>query len=1141
MKKFTRIGLSVLGGLIVLALIAPWLISLNQYKTLIQEKAYEATGRRLTINGDIRMGILPAPYARITDVVVSNPEGAISKDFATIKALDVGVALAPLFSKEFQITHITVSEPAITLEVMENGQNNWTFTPPPKDQAAKAEEKKDDANETAFSIDDLTIEKGFVRYVNVPGKSQQTAGPIDAKFQMTSMQGPVTGVGTMTLMDKFPVRFDTTIDSLPSDTNKAIPFKLNLGVMNNAAIADLSGTVQTGENMTARVETAIAIADLSKILAAANEKNQAQNLPDYLQGKTTLNGLLEWKDSKATINNLMVKAGSLEVLGSFAASMNDPLSVVIDLNRVVLPPEMANKAIVPASTAKTSTKALSDTLKEGFAQAAALLDTALPQSNLDVVITAAQLPVPGYPVLRDVRLAASSSDKGMTIQQASAKLPGNTLVKLSGSLPTRQDSVIEKIILNTDITSDDLQQALGNNESNKGGEKTPLAIKATTELTRQNVRISPLSLTQKGQSVQGDVTYDPKADTALVVTIKGNALNLDNFLGGDAKKQTTASNGTAPVASSNDDPLALLKGLKAKLSAELGSVIYQGKTAKDINVQTLVSGKGLAIQTARIGDLGGMVITASGNINSLSPLDGATIQAKAQTPNLSATLKALGNAEAANMGPAVFNVSVSGNNSALEMVLNGTIDQGKVNIQGKARDLNGSPSFAGNVDITHPETATVLRNFAKMTPAINLGAFALQSNVAYGANTMKADKLLVKLGSAGTLQGYASIVPDQNGRKIDVDVRADKLALAALMGDDTTTDAKAINTNTPSASQDWSRETINLEALRGMNGKANIEIGELLYKKFIVHNMKTTAVFANNVVTLERLGGSLFDAGTFNVNGQLAPGKAGQAHKGDFSITVAKTDAPKLFNALGSKPFAKGTLDMNQRLAFNGASPHQIVSTLNGDGQFNVTDAIINGLDLDALADRLDRPNSLDDFLAILNQASTGGQTTIGNVVIPITIRNGLATMQDTTIKTQKTAMFMKGNVNLPTKQVDMTGQITFVEQRNLPPLALHIKGPMNDPQKNFDTRAFASFYAQKATAKLQEKASEKIQKSLGKLLGTDTPQPAPVTPDAGATTAPTSGTTAPAAAPAAAPAQKQDPLKQLGGQLLNNMLGGGR
>ena len=1143
MKKGFVLGLTIIGVLFVLVLLAPWLISLNQYKAMIQEKAFAATGREVVVNGDVRFGLLPSPYARLTDVVVKNPAGTVSMEFAKIKSIYVGVALVPLLSKKIQISHITISEPAINMETLADGSNNWGFRPVEKTAAAEdAAPSNSSSNE--MSIDDLSIEKAYIRLIDDQKKTQQVIGPMEGKFTITSLQGPITGQGSVTVLEKLPIHFDATIASLPEETNGAIPFKLTLDVAGSAAHAALDGSLQKGDKMSARVDTAVAIPNLEKLLAATSKDNQASDLPAYLKGKTSFNGMVEWQDKKARIDNIMIQSGGMEITGSLNVDTTEKTSVVLDLARVAFPPEAAiagNKA--PAAKAGKE-KNLAQNLAESFAKIASFLDTALPGTPLNLVVTAAQLPLPNQPVLRDVRLAVSNDATGVTIQNIEAKLPGNTQIKANGALPVRKDGKIDFAKITTQISSQDFQAALGNTVPN--GDGAPINLQATTMITRETLHVQPLQVTQNGQTVMGDVLYNPKAADALVVAIKGSALNLDGFLGQKNTKKTSttvAVDAKTPVAmQAATDPLAKLQGLKAKISAALDSVTYQGKTAKQIAIQTSLSDRGLTITQARIGDLGGMVIDAQGKIDRLSPLSGAAIMAQAKTPDLSATLKALGNNDAANLGASSFDVKLNGSADALTVALNGSIDQGKIAVNGTAKNLNAQPGFEGKIDVTHPETATILRNFAKMTPKINLGAFALQTNLSYGSDVLKANNLLVKLGSAGTLQGHVNVV----NKAIDADLKADKLALAALMGDDTQTSAAAASAQAATLSpvaESWSKEPINLAALRGLNGKANLEIGELLYKKFVIRNLKTTASFADNAINLTQLRGGLFDAGQFNISGQLAPGAEGQAHRGDFSIAVDKTDAPKLFAALGSKPFNKGTLDLNQKITFNGASSFAIINSLNGDGSFKVTDGVVNGIDLDALAAKLDRPNSLSDFAAIIDQARAGGQTAISDLDMPINIRNGVVQVPNTPIKTQKTAMSLQGTVNLPTKMVDMSGQISFVEQRNLPALTLLVKGPMNDPQKSFDTHSFTSFYAQKATEKLQEKIGGKVQDKLNKLLGVKEPTAAPVATEApapngvAAPIAPTAPTS-PAAAPAA---KKQDPLKQLGNQMLNNLLGGGK
>src|SRR5690606_29232142 len=216
------------------------------------------------------------------------------------------------------------------------------------------------------------------------------------------------------------------------------------------------------------------------------------------------------------------------------------------------------------------------------------------------------------------------------------------------------------------------------------------------------------------------------------------------------------------------------QGLKARLAVDLGRVTFKQKTANSVTVDALLGSDGLQLKKARIGSLGGMVVDASGTVKQFSPLKGVKIDAAAKTSNLSETLRALGNAEAKNLGASDFTAQLSGGADKLNVELRGTIDQGKVALNGTAENLNGDPSFSGKVDVTHPETATIVRNFGGMKPTTNFGPFALKADLATGPDTLKANDLLVQLGTAGTLKGFVNIAPESGVKKINAELNADK-------------------------------------------------------------------------------------------------------------------------------------------------------------------------------------------------------------------------------------------------------------------------------------------------------------------------------------------------------------------------------
>ena len=96
MKKL----LVVLGALIVLvivaALVAPFLIPTDSYKTRLIAAVKQSTGRDLRIGGPVQFSILPQLGIEASDVAFANASGAHDPDMMQLKKLEVQLRLLPL-------------------------------------------------------------------------------------------------------------------------------------------------------------------------------------------------------------------------------------------------------------------------------------------------------------------------------------------------------------------------------------------------------------------------------------------------------------------------------------------------------------------------------------------------------------------------------------------------------------------------------------------------------------------------------------------------------------------------------------------------------------------------------------------------------------------------------------------------------------------------------------------------------------------------------------------------------------------------------------------------------------------------------------------------------------------------------------
>lgn len=129
--KYVLIGVVVLVVAVVVAGIAILKSQdFNQYKGLIAAEVKKATGRDLTLGGDIELVISWNPALAVNDVTFSNASWGSRPELAKMKRLEAQVQLLPLLSGDIVVNRIVVKGADILLETNDQGQGNWVFTPP---------------------------------------------------------------------------------------------------------------------------------------------------------------------------------------------------------------------------------------------------------------------------------------------------------------------------------------------------------------------------------------------------------------------------------------------------------------------------------------------------------------------------------------------------------------------------------------------------------------------------------------------------------------------------------------------------------------------------------------------------------------------------------------------------------------------------------------------------------------------------------------------------------------------------------------------------------------------------------------------------------------------------------------------------
>jgi uncharacterized protein involved in outer membrane biogenesis len=429
-----RKSLFILAGIVVLliaaVLIGPSFVDWNQYKPQIAAEAEKATGRTLSIDGDLSLSILPAPTLTAEGVRFANIEGGSEADMVTLEALDVRVAFMPLLSGEIQVTSVALVSPTILLEKLADGSVNWAIEPADAAESEAAEAAEPDtAGDRApmqIGIDKVTIENGTLIYIDHAAGTEQRVESLNAEIAAPSLQGPFRLEGDA-IAAGLPLGFNIStgriVEAAPIDVQIA------LALDEDAANLRFGGTVTTGEQMAIDGNLAGSAGDLGAVMVALG----GQSTP-ALEGKEfDLSGTIfstqgvsaaGETESAIRMDDLAVQLGDMAATGSFEATLGETIALITTLKMGRLDADALIEAFGGAAGDSGGDGGTSET-------AAFALPTGI-DAAVDLSIDAVNL---RGGVVNQVRMVAHLEPEGtLAIERFSAQMPGGSSLSLAGDV-----------------------------------------------------------------------------------------------------------------------------------------------------------------------------------------------------------------------------------------------------------------------------------------------------------------------------------------------------------------------------------------------------------------------------------------------------------------------------------------------------------------------------------------------------------------------------------------------------------------------------------------------------------------------------------------------------------------------------------
>ncbi len=302
------LGLLLLSVLVVFAVLSAY--DYNILKPEIQDAVANATGKELTLGGDISLKIGFSPVLVVRDVSIRNVLWGTQADMAKVKRFEIKVRLFPLLAHQLDIVHLTLVEPEILLETDAAGRSNFSIEKEMKAPRAGKGTEAGGWKLSRITFKELLVEKGHVTYVSHASKKSYAVHLASLTASSTGPLGGLIRIRTNGSYDKEPFEAEGTVGSLSTFVDPSAAWPVDLTVRGAGAVLSVDGSAmnplaRSGMKLYFRLQTRDP-ANLGRVLG----------LPPQLKGPLDISGrITDTGPDSYSISSLRIIQGESNISG----------------------------------------------------------------------------------------------------------------------------------------------------------------------------------------------------------------------------------------------------------------------------------------------------------------------------------------------------------------------------------------------------------------------------------------------------------------------------------------------------------------------------------------------------------------------------------------------------------------------------------------------------------------------------------------------------------------------------------------------------------------------------------------------------------------------------------------------------------
>lgn len=1102
----TLLGIAiVLIVALVAALVGPFFIDWNQYRSVFEREATSLVGMDVRVRGPLDVRLLPSPSLTLQGVEIG-PAGA---DKVRARTLAVEFSLGSLVRGEWRASDMRLAGVEVNVGLGPSGEINW----PPATMGFDAD---------ALLVERLSVED--VRAVLTDAGSGKTTILENLWFNgdLRSLAGPLKGEGAFTLGGEL-YGYRLLTGRVAEDGGVRV--KLGLDPSDRPLTIEADGTLWA-ERTQPRFEGSLVLARPAGIALASGQTRM--NDPWRMTSKVKVNpsaALLEQIDFQYGPDERAIKlAGAAELKFGPRPRLEGVLSArALDLDRTLLSQEVGRR--LPAQALQQLADLFSGALRPTIpVQVGLSVDT----------VTVGGAPVQG--VRGDVKIEGASWD----LEGFELRAPGATQVNLSGRFdpqtlaftgPARIDSRDPKTLLAWVEGRSDASPV----------QARPLRIQGDVTLGSETIAVERLRAEFDRESVEGRLLYGRARGDRLArleAELKAAELDLDAVLAfGNAALSGTGLERPREIA----------------LAVEIGRASIGGYTARTAAAKLRYDGNGLQLDRFSVADLGGAAFSASGRIDMSLPaprgnlavdldareLGGITALVAAFAPQTAERLRR----EATRLAPAKLQAKLNIDAvpggvlaSIAKLTVDGRLGAMRVGLTGDATGELLSPSSATlrldtRIDSDNgvaliellglDKMIAVERRPARLTLAANgpfggelrmdgkltgagidasVGGAVLLDDKAPRATLQlavaSADARPLQAGGAraalplpvaftgklalaggkvtlddvsGTINGATArgrLAIDMTGTpRVDGTIELDTIDALALVGT-----AVGMPAARPNATAAWPSEPFGTGLFAPATGRVEFRATRMAVGPTITaRQVRGSLRFAPAELALEDVEATI---GGGRMTGQLAFRRSGGGLGAQGRITLSGADAAAVLSVDGRPPIS-GRLALNLEVDGAGLSPASLFGSLAGTGTVTLEGAQLAALDpraFDMATRAADQGQTIDTqrVRGIVNAGLDSGRLAVPQLDAAISINAGQVRLANTIARSDNADLTVSGSFDLSEWLLDarltLSGtKLSAPAGAGRPDVFIGLRGVPLAPQRNVDVSALVGWLTLRA------------------------------------------------------------------------------